>query len=449
MSEQNTSAWPFADIPDTEGLDIGAIFGQNTTTTDKNPFEVPESAQPEVSAAAEPEAPQETPTEEAAATTTEPQEVPAPPQPDPATAPETATEAENPIAAAFGQKTVENAQVGLLEKPPVFSHQNVKEPISDPNITFEELRILKCEDFADLEEGKKVSWSVEYCGIRKEISDPKGKTIISVKQEIERSKEFLTALQKAKDKNPDCLVKPKVTAQKKGQATYRGCFGTVEEARESDKAICLLPSNDGKIYELRKTEAGEFIAPKHKVMDFQEVRAGFTPALPKIPMSLLRQIITFFRTFMGDGEQFEAMAQIYWDKERECFLAYVPKQNVSKCGINADLRDCPFDSSERYLLYADIHSHNSMDAFFSPIDDQDEKSTRLYMVVGRLDKFFPDIEARFFCGDTHVPIDPSLVIEDLWESFPSPWLENVNRKPADAGKAIKKTLGNMFWGALS
>lgn len=445
MSEQNTSAWPFADIPDTEGLDIGAIFGQNTTTTDKNPFEVPESAQPEVSAAAEPEAPQETPTEEATAATTEqPQEVPAPPQPGPATVPEPATEAENPIAAAFGQKTVENAQVGLLEKLPVFSYQNAKEPISDPGITFEELRLLKYEDFTDLEDGKNVSWCVEYCGIHRNIRDPKGTLIVDVKKEIERSKEFLDALKKAKDKNPDCSVTPKVTGQKKGQAVYRGCFDTMEEARESDKVICLLPSNDGKIYELRKTDAGEFTAPKHKVMDFQEVRAGFIPALPKIPMSLLRQIITFFRTFMGDEEQFEAMAHIYWDKEKERFFAYIPKQEVSKDEITADLRDCPYDNSERYLLYADIHSHNSMKAFFSPTDDQDEKSTRLYMVVGRLDKFFPDIQVRFFCGGTHVPIDPSLVIEDLWEQFPPHWAERVTRKPAGTAETVKKTVRGFF-----
>ena len=42
-------------------------------------------------------------------------------------------------------------------------------------MTFEELRIRKSDDFTDLEEGKRVSWSVEYCGIRKGKSkDPKG-----------------------------------------------------------------------------------------------------------------------------------------------------------------------------------------------------------------------------------------------------------------------------------
>ena len=128
-------------------------------------------------------------------------------------------------------------------------------------MTFEELRIRKSDDFTDLEEGKRVSWSVEYCGIRKEVKDPKGTTIISMKEMIERSREFLDALKKTKDKNPCCYVKPKVEMKTKGNAaTYKGKFGSLEEARASDKVICLIPSNDGRIYELRKMEQGEFIA---------------------------------------------------------------------------------------------------------------------------------------------------------------------------------------------
>ena len=43
--------------------------------------------------------------------------------------------AENPIAAAFEQKTAENTKKGLLEKPPVFYHKGVKEEIDDPSMT--------------------------------------------------------------------------------------------------------------------------------------------------------------------------------------------------------------------------------------------------------------------------------------------------------------------------
>lgn len=464
MSESSNSAWPFGEISAEEGLDIEAIFKDSTGADQSNPFASPvEDAAP----APAPEA-QEPPAEPAepatapnpaavSAPTPKEPETPAAPAPKPTAAPpaekpapeqpEVSAAAENPIAAAFEQKTAENTKKGLLEKPPVFYHKGVKEEIEDPSMTFEELRIRKSEDFTDLEEGKRVSWSVEYCGIRKEIKDPKGTTIISVKETIERSHEFLAALKKSKEKDPCCYVKPKVEMKTKGNAAYKGKFGSLEEARASDKVICLIPARDGRIYELRKMEQGEFIAPKKNVVDFSEVRAGFSPALPKIPAELMGQIIAFFRAFMTDHGENEAFAQIYWDKAEKRFFAYVPKQSVCKDEVEADLHDCPYDDEERYLCYADIHSHNSMDAFFSGKDDQDERSTGLYLVMGKLDKFYPDVKARIFCGDSFVSIDPNIVMEGLEQPFPKEWLAQVSirsRKPERFKKPDKRSFRDLL-----
>ena len=288
---------------------------------------------------------------------------------------------------------------------------------------------------------------MEYCGIRKEIKDPKGTTIISMKEMIERSREFLEALKKAKDKNPCCYVKPKVEMKTKGNAAYKGKFGTLEEARASDKVICLVPSGDGQIYELRKMEQGEFIAPKNKIADFPVVRAGFTPALPKIPAALMKKIISFFRAFMTENEENEALALIYWDKLDREYFVYVPKQTVCKDEVEANLHGCPFDDEDRYLCYADIHSHNSMDAFFSAKDDRDECSTGLYFVLGNLHEFYPSIKARIFCGDTFVDIDPDTVIESLEEPFPQDWLQQVSirkKKPAKYEKSAKSKYLDLF-----
>ena len=419
MSEPGNSVWPFQEIPEEEGLDISAIFGNSSAAPQGDPFAPPAAAQ-SVPSPPTPVAQEITP---AVAATSQP--TTAPIVNTPAKAPAEAP-AENPIAAAFEQKTAENTKKGLLEKPPVFYHKGVKEDIEDASLTFEELRIRKSEDFADLEEGKRVSWSVEYCGIRKEIKDPKGTTIISMKETIERSREFLEALKKSKEKDPCCYVKPKVEMKTKGNAAYKGRFGTLEEARESDKVICMIPSRDGRIYELRKMEQGEFIAPKNNVVEFSEIRAGFIPALPKIPARLMGEIIAFFRSFMTENEENEALALIYWDKAEKRFFAYVPKQSVCKEEVEANLRDCPYDDEERYICYADIHSHNSMDAFFSGKDDQDERSTGLYLVLGKLDKFYPDVKARIFCGDSFVSIDPNIVMEGLEQPFPKEWLTQVS-----------------------
>ena len=449
MSEQSSSGFPFAEVPGGEGLDINAIFGgapDGGTPGEVNPFEAALAQQPAPAASIPQGQPQTTamPAEQA-----QPQPVPqaaqqpaasAPPvfqsvqpvQPAPAIAPAAATAAQppldiDPLAAAMAEqeaKTEQKAAKSLFEKAPVFHYGSAREDITDPGMTFEELRIAKSADFPELGEGKKVSWTVEYGKTVKAITDPKGTTIASVKKEIELSKPFLDNLKKAKDKNPDCLVKPRVTAQSKGIAAYKGVFASLEEARASDKAICTIPGGDGRVYELRKNELGEFIAPKDSVIDLGSVRAGFTPALPLVPMELLAQIISFFRCCMTGPEEFEALAHILWDKQEEKFVVRVPEQTVTKAHIDAKLNrdDLP---EERYLHYIDIHSHNSMEAKFSPVDDEDERATRIYIVVGRLDKFFPDITVRMSCGGTYLTLPPGCVLESFGAVFPQEWRTQV------------------------
>lgn len=163
------------------------------------------------------------------------------------------------------------------------------------------------------------------------------------------------------------------------------------------------------------------------------------------------QIIAFFRAFMTDHGENEAFAQIYWDKAEKRFFAYVPKQSVCKEEVEADLHDCLYDDEERYLCYADIHSHNSMDAFFSGKDDQDERSTGLYLVLGKLDKFYPDVKARIFCGDSFVSIDPNIVMEGLEQPFPKEWLTQVSirsRKSERFKKPDKRSFRDLLGGGV-
>ena len=443
MSEPNNSGFPFTEMTG-DGLDIASIFGGasgGTTPSSVNPFEAAlaqqappaaPTAQAQPQTAAPQPAPQAAP-QPAAPVFQTVQPVPPAPAPAPVPAAQPVTPAPqppldiDPLAAAMAQqeaKAEQKAAKSLFEKAPVFCYGSAKEDIADPGMTFEELRIAKAEDFPELGEGKKVSWTVEYGKTVKPITDPKGTTIASVKSEIETSKAFLDNLKKAKDKNPDCLVKPRVTAQSKGIAAYKGVFASLEEARASGKAICTIPGGDGRVYELRKNELGEFIAPKDSVIDLGSVRAGFTPALPLVPMELLAQIISFFRCCMTGPEEFEALAHILWDKQEQEFVVRVPEQTVTKAHIDAKLNrdDLP---EERYLHYIDIHSHNSMEAKFSPVDDEDERATRIYIVVGRLDKFFPDITVRMSCGGTYLTLPPGCVLESFGAVFPAEWRTQV------------------------
>lgn len=319
-------------------------------------------------------------------------------------------------------------QLSLFDKPAVFQYGGAKEQITDADMTFEALRVQKAEDFPELEDASAVTWQVRYGDTTKIIAAPKTDTIASVKAEIEKSKSFLDSLKKGKVKDPQCIVKPQIRMQKKGIASYKGVFPTLEAARASNKVICLIPARDGQTYEMRRSELGEFIAPKQKITEFSEVRAGFRPALPRIPQSLMRAILGFFRSQMEGGAEYEALVRIYWDRKEQRFVPFVPEQRVTKDRVTVRLTEQTLPDEDRYLYYADIHSHNSMKAVFSAVDDMDERGTRLYLVIGRLDRFYPEIAARISCGGSFVPIEPELVLEGLDGSFPAEWNEKVLRQ---------------------
>ena len=317
-------------------------------------------------------------------------------------------------------------QLSLFDKPAVFQYGGAKEQITDADMTFEALRIQKADDFPELEDASAVTWQVRYGDITKTVPAPKTDTIAAMKAEIEKSKAFLDSLKKGKVKDPECVVKPQIRMQKKGIASYKGVFPTLEAAR----------------------------APKHKITEFSEVRAGFRPALPRIPQELLRSIIGFFRSQMESGAEFEALVRIYWDRKEQKFIPFVPKQRVTKDRVTVRLTDENLPDDTRYLYYADIHSHNSMKAVFSAIDDQDERGTRLYLVIGRLERFFPEISARISCGGSFVPIEPSLVLEGVDSGFPAEWsgkvvhqLPELPEPPSAHFAGVRSFLGGLLGGA--
>ena len=436
MSEPD-DIFGFKEVED-DGLDIEAIFGGRDAgiSTPLPPLDVPQPAETGKTLA-----PSETTNTAPDASSSEAL-VKTPSEKEPDAEPdlfaafsETGTEAApTPEREQAAAKPESEKQMSLFDKPAVFKYGSAKDPIKDASMTFEELRIQKSDDFPELSEGKKVSWIVKYGDITKSVADPQNTTIAKIKEEIEKSKSFLDALKKGKLKDPECYVSPQVRAGSKGIAAYKGVFPTVEAARKSGKIINLIPSSDGKIYELRKTELGEFVAPTTRIADFSEVRAGFKPALPLIPREVMGQLISFFRSFMDRRGEFEALAFIYWDRHEEEFVLHIPKQSASKAYIGYRMEEDALPE-DRYLHYADIHSHNSMAAKFSAVDDADERATRLYLVVGRLDRFYPEITARVSCGGTFLEIDPGEVIEGIGEEFPAEWLDRVERsEPYQEGR---------------
>ena len=412
----------FTDLPDFSSDDFDSIFG----TAEKKDEVKTESAEvkSETPAPTTTDKPEETHANEETTTVS---------QPTADAKAETAesdvagdkSEEQDPFEAALAQanqKQAEKDKSGLVQKLPIFSYANAKEEIVDTSKTFDELRNEKAEDFPELDDATAVSWKMTYGTITKTVTTPKKTTIASLKKQIEESKEFMDCLKKAKGE-VECKVIPSVTAKKKGiVASYKGVANSLEEAVSSGKQIVFVPSSDGKIYEVRNNQIGIFIAEADSVSLFSKVRAGFIPALPKIPYSILLEIIAFFKTFVTEKSENEAMANIYWSFEEEKYRVHVPKQTVTKASVDTNLPDI---DEEKFLLVMEVHSHNTMGAVFSRTDDKDEIATRLYTVIGRLDKVFPDMTTRISVGGKHLVIDPAIVFDGIGGEFPEKWKEAV------------------------
>ena len=144
----------------------------------------------------------------------------------------------------------------LMELPPVFKYGSCEEDISDGDMTFEQLRAEKEPDFLELEDSKRVSWTVQYGRVTKPISSPAKQKIAQVKEEIELSKEFLEGLKKAKDKRPRCFVKPTVAGKSKvSLPTRRFSYPRKMRRNHRNPSVCFPPAT-AKCMRCEKTSLG-------------------------------------------------------------------------------------------------------------------------------------------------------------------------------------------------
>ena len=179
------------------------------------------------------------------------------------------------------------------------------------------------------------------------------------------------------------------------------------------------------MYEMRKNKLGVFVTPTNHIHELSEVRAGFQPALPRIPYELFKRILAFFRYYTEQEHPLEVMVQIYWDSLKKRFLVVVPYQHVSGVEIRVPEEQPGQLDEERFYYYADVHSHNIMPAFFSEQDNRDELATRLYIVVGRLQRPSPEIRARISNGGKFMEIPLKDVVEVSPAEFPEYWTASV------------------------
>lgn len=190
-------------------------------------------------------------------------------------------------------------------------------------------------------------------------------------------------------------TKPNEIALSFERAEWDIHLGSIPEELEKNSNIVIF--RDGE-YLLRKNSIGTFFR-KQRDYVYKGLEPGPEPffkfGLPPIPHEILAQQVSFYRATMAKWDQAEAYSIVMYDKQEEKYFLAIPKQKVSKGSVaysQSEIREAY--PSSRYLEVISAHSHNTMNAYFSSIDDRDEQGDLIYMVMGKLDKGQPTFAIR-------------------------------------------------------
>lgn len=89
------------------------------------------------------------------------------------------------------------------------------------------------------------------------------------------------------------------------------------------------------------------------------------------------------------------------------WIVQIPQQYQTRCSVTPKL--------DRDYIPVEVHSHNTMDAFFSSTDDADETGLRIYGVLGHLDRPVVDLKMRISIYGHRAIIPYHWVFENYYE----------------------------------
>ena len=139
-----------------------------------------------------------------------------------------------------------------------------------------------------------------------------------------------------------------------------------------------------------------------------------------IPSRLFEVGLRWFRD-TPDTERFFA---VRWDGRS--YRLVVPEQ----AGTATSLEYAPPAG-----VVAEFHSHGTSRAFFSATDDGDEQGFRIYGVVGRLNKYRPELRLRVGVYGHFAPVDWPQVFDG-----PNPGLRQVDEEPDSINTRDKEVI---------
>lgn len=170
--------------------------------------------------------------------------------------------------------------------------------------------------------------------------------------------------------------------------------------------------NDTDEYRYEDTELMSVCAIKEETDCYSCVHGIVYYHLPKIPFSILLEIMHFFwDVYVCRGT--EAIAQIFYKRETKEYEVYYPKQDATVGNVDF-IRDPEREVSPLTIPVMEIHSHGAFVANWSMTDNMEELAHRLYAVVGEIPHFHYDnvhIRVRAATGGYYVQLDINEIFE--------------------------------------
>lgn len=154
---------------------------------------------------------------------------------------------------------------------------------------------------------------------------------------------------------------------------------------------------------------------------------------PRIPVALLQQVLTHAQTALGT----ELLYHFRYNAATGWTLTY-PQQEQSKVRVG-------YQEPNQQDIVLELHSHNTMPAYFSPTDDRDELGGRFYAVIGHLDQPQPQIVIRLgMFGHWIFNVPPALIFEGDIEPLQPAYLETRTPVYQQGSRTCLQTFQNLF-----
>ncbi len=146
--------------------------------------------------------------------------------------------------------------------------------------------------------------------------------------------------------------------------------------------------------------------------------AGDTPAdvgmvlkVPKVPYRFFEHVVAIFKRALPN----EAILRLLYDHRSK---TYVIDQPTEMKATHYDVRSKFAPTPHWCDVVATIHSHNYMEAFFSPTDNEAEKYDRgLFGVIGRINTKNPEMRLRIAVDGGFTEVPPSFLFEQEGGAF--------------------------------